>query len=90
MTGRQDAAGRGSLSLTSYTPTNVHPGSQATITDARVGFAAKACLVTQIVKTMNSNGTQNWDVSFIDGGGTPTAGAASAMERVRTLTRAVL
>lgn len=90
MSQRSNPAGRGTLTLTSYTPTNVHPGSQVVITDARVGFSSKVCLITEIRKTFNSGSTQNWTVSFIDGGDTPTAGAPSAMRLTRTYTRAVL
>lgn len=85
------SAGRGTLTLEDYTPTNVHPGSQLFITDARMGWAAKGFLVTQIDKRfIPGSAYQDWTVSFIDGGGTPTAGRPSSMQAIRSTTRGTL
>lgn len=89
---RQTPAGRGSLTLENYTPTNVHPGSLLLITDARMGWSSDTFLITQIEKTISNkaSGTQDWTVTFFDPDEAPSAGPADVMRLIRTHTRGTL
>lgn len=89
MSQRSTPAGRGSLTLENYTPTNVHPGSMLVFTDTQMGWSAHTFLITQIDKSITNvrSGTQTWTVSFFDPNETPTAGPASAMRLMGTRTR---
>jgi hypothetical protein len=80
---------RGSFVLEAFTRTalgestasTIHPGAKAIVTDARVGLNAVVLLFSQIDKTFNSGGTENWTFSF---GGLPPS--AAALTRHLTLT----
>lgn len=64
-------------------PLDVHAGSEAVITDARVGLAAVTLRIAQIDKTFNDSDRDDWRVSF---GGPRPSGAAL----IRRLTRNTL
>lgn len=99
MTGRIDAAGRGSFSLTSYTPVNgIHPGSPLAIDEASLtpnqGALARY-MITEIRKTLNSGLTQNWTISYmslvnrqsgLSLSGSNAVGQASAMATIASRT----
>lgn len=88
------AAGRGTFSLTSYTPVaTIHPGSPLSITDARLTSQLTHGIITEIRKTLNSGLTQNWTITYqlwtdprtglaLTGG--TSSGGASAMETIQS------
>lgn len=82
---RGTGTGRGSLTLENYTPTTSRAGGKLTITNAALGWAAKSFVISQIDKTFQKTGAQNWAVSFFDIGDTPTAGRKDVARRLRTL-----
>jgi hypothetical protein len=85
---RGSGTGRGTLVLEDIVPTNVHPGSLLTITNAALGWSAKQFIVSQISKRFTATG-QTWTVTFFDRADTPNRGDPSAIEAIRSLTRAV-
>lgn len=80
-------AARGTFRLENFTPVDAHPGSMLTITNAALGWSSKAFEISQIEKSINNDGTQNWTVSFFDAAYTPATGQSSVSSAVRRLTR---
>lgn len=81
--GRSTGAGRGVLTIENFTPINAHPGGSLVITNAALGWSAKEFIVTQIDKTLQKSGKQDWAVSFADIADPPTAGPASFVRTIR-------
>lgn len=87
-------AGRGTFSMTSYTPVaTIHPGSPLSITDARLSGQLTHAIITEIRKTLNSGLTQNWTITYqlyTDPGtglalqGGTSSGGGSAMETIKS------
>lgn len=87
---RGTGAGRGTLTIENYTPiAGVHAGGPLVITNAALGWTANDFAISQIDKTFNKTGTQNWTVTFFDVLGAPVAGRAHISRRLRSFTRSL-
>ncbi|HEV8698949.1 MAG TPA: hypothetical protein VGQ89_14730, partial [Candidatus Limnocylindrales bacterium] len=80
-------SGRGSITIENFTPINAHSGGELTITNSALGWSAKSFVISQIDKTFNKSGTQNWTVTFFDVDDVPAAGRRSLARRLRSVTR---
>lgn len=82
-------AGRGTVTVSAFTPANAHPGSTLTITNSAMGWSSKNFVISQIDKTLLRDGRQDWTISFYDRLDVPSIGRPSAVNVVRRLTRGI-